>query len=223
MASASRHFSEEDHRRINEAVAKAEAHTAAELVPVIATSSGRYDRAEDMVGLWCGLLALAVGWWLGQGVELSEWGVPQPKLGLLSVVGLVLGGWLVGVLLAHLSGGLRRLFTPRSEQRDEVERAARQAFFDRRVHHTEGASGLLLYVSLYERMAVVLADAQVLERLGQPRVDALCAGLVERLRQGRPVDAVCHTLEQAGTALAEALPRQTQDRSELADALVVMD
>jgi putative membrane protein len=222
MQSASRLFTEEDHRRVTEAVVRAEAGTQAEIVPVIATASGRYDRAEDIVGLWLGLIALSVAWWLLQGVEPSEWGVPQPILGLPSVVGLVVGGWLVGVLLAHLSGGLRRLFTPRGEQKAEVERAAREAFFDRRVHHTEGRSGLLLYVSLFEHMAVVLADAQVMEKLGQPKLDALCATLVAELRKGRPTDALCQTIEQAGLALAEALPSQNQKRNEISDALVVL-
>jgi len=216
-------FKEADHQRVTEAVARAEARSSAEIVPVIAGSSGRYDRAEDMVGLWFGLLALCIGWWLAQGVELSDWGVPRPRLGLPSVLGLVLGGWVLGVLVAHLSGGLRLLFTPRREQKAEVERAARQAFFDRRIHHTDGGSGLLVYVSMLERMAVVLADAQVLEKLGQPKLDALCSSLVSELRKGAYTDALCNTIDQAGLALAEALPAQAQNRNELADALVVMD
>lgn len=223
MKHASTLFTEADHRRVTEAVARAEARSSAEIVPVIASSSGRYDRAEDMVGLWFGLITLCVGWWLLQGVEPSEWGVPQPRLGLLAVVGLVLGGWVLGVVLAHLSGSLRLLFTPRREQKAEVERAARQAFFDRRIHHTEASSGLLVYVSMLERMAVVLADAQVLEKLGQPQVDALCASLVSELKKGRYTDALCHTIDQAGAALAEALPAQAQNRNELTDVLVVMD
>jgi putative membrane protein len=223
MPSASKLFTEADHRRVTEAVMQAESKTIAEIIPVVAGASGRYDRAEDMAGLWCGLLALSGAWWWAQGVEVSEWGVPTLKLGLPSVIGLVIGGWLVGVLLAHLSGTLRRLFTPRSEQRAEVHRAAREVFFDRRVHHTQGGSGLLIYVSLLEHMAVVLADAQVLEKLGQQRLDSLCAELVARLRQGAHTEALCHTIEQAGLALAESLPRQSADRNELSDALVVLD
>ena len=223
MKRASLLFSEADHRRVTDAVAQAEARSSAEVVPVVANSSGRYDRAEDMAGLWFGLIALCVGWWLLQGVELSDWGVPRPRLGLPSVLGLVLGGFVLGVVLAHLSGNLRLLFTPRREQQAEVERAAREAFFDRRIHHTEGGSGLLVYVSLLERMAVVLADAQVLEKLGQPKLDALCASLVAELRKGAYMDALCNTIDQAGLALAEVLPAQAQNRNELTDALVVMD
>ncbi len=223
MTRASTLFTEEDQRRIAGSVTQAESHTSAELIPVVADASGRYDRAEDIVGLWVGLGALVVTWLLVQDVEVASWGELRPTLGLPSVVGLVLGGWVVGVLLAHLLPGLRRLFIPRGELADEVDRAARQAFFDRRVHHTEGASGLLIYVSLFERRAVLLADAQVLEKLGQPKLDALCAGLVEQLKQGAYVDGLCRTLEEAGLALGEVLPRQGDDRDELPNALAVMD
>jgi putative membrane protein len=223
MPSASKLFTEADHRRVTEAVQQAESKTAAEIIPVVASDSGRYDRAEDMVGLWFSLLALSAAWVWAQGVELSEWGVPALKLGLPSVLGILVGGWLVGVVLAHQLSFLRRLFTPRSEQRAEVERAAREVFFDRRVHHTQGGSGLLIYVSLLEHMAVVLADEQVLEKLGQQRLDTLCNELVARLRKGAPTEALCHTIDQAGLALAEALPRLSTDRNELSDALVVLD
>jgi putative membrane protein len=223
MTRASKLFTEEDQRRITEAVEKAESRTSAELIPVVATASGRYDRAEDMVGLWVGLGALAVTWLGVQDVEAAPWGELRPTLGLPSVVGLVLGGWVVGVLLAHLLPGLRRLFIPRRELEAEVDRAAREAFFDRRVHHTEGATGLLVYVSLFEHRAVLLADAQVLEKLGQEKLDALCAGLVAELKRGAYVDGLCRTLEAAGVALGEVLPRRADDRNELPNTLAVVD
>jgi putative membrane protein len=223
MPSAPRLFTEADHKRVTEAVLRAESKTAAEIIPVVATDSGRYDRAEDMFGLWLGLAALCAAWSWAQGIELSEWGVPTLKLGLPWVVGIIIGGWLVGSVIAHHVSALRRLFTPRSEQRAEVERTAREVFFDRRVHHTQGSSGLLIYISLLEHMAVVLADEQVQEKLGQQRLDALCNELVARLHKGERTEALCHTIDQAGLALAEVLPRVNADRNELSDALVVLD
>jgi putative membrane protein len=223
MPRASSVFSEADHHRVAQAIQQAESRTSAELVAVVADSSGRYERAEDIVGLWVGLLALSGAWLWGQGVEPAAWGGWRLTLGLPAVVGLVLGGWLVGVLLAHRVDALRRLFTPRGELEAEAERAAQAAFFAHNVHHTEGSTGLLVYLSLFERTAVVLADAQVLEKLGQERLDALCAGLVAELRQGAYADGLCRTLEQAGLALAEVLPRREDDRDELPNKLVVLD
>ena len=58
MLSAARFFSDADRKRINECVGTAELKTSAEIVPVVATSSGRYDRAEDLVGLLLGIVLM---------------------------------------------------------------------------------------------------------------------------------------------------------------------
>ena len=52
-----------------------------------------------------------------------------------------------------------RLRNPRSA----MLARAREVFFDKRVYRTAGGTGLLVYVSLYERMAAVIADQKVLE------------------------------------------------------------
>jgi putative membrane protein len=96
------------------------------------------------------------------------------------VVALVLG-FLIGAVIGSRAGWLRRLFTPRQQMQEEVQARAREIFFDQRVHHTQGATGLLIYVSLYERLALVLGDKVVLEVLGQAKLDQLCQQLTEDL------------------------------------------
>ena len=64
MQRASELFTDKQKTRIRDAVASAEAGTSAEVVPVVATASGRYDRPEDVVGLWLGLVCLGLAWWL---------------------------------------------------------------------------------------------------------------------------------------------------------------
>jgi putative membrane protein len=107
--------------------------------------------------------------------------------------------------------------------RDEVWGRSRQVFFDSRVHHTAGRTGLLIYVSLFERMAAVLADEAVTERLGQPALDALRDQLTAALAAQSLADALCATITAAGPRLAAALPREPGDVNELPDALVVLN
>jgi putative membrane protein len=107
--------------------------------------------------------------------------------------------------------------------REEVYRRARAVFFDRRVHHTAGGSGLLLYVSLFERMAAVIADDVVLEKLGQAAIDEICEQFTRRLHETEPIEAICQTARDVGGRLAPVLPRADDDVNELADALVWMD
>mgnify|MGYP006921596764 CR=1 FL=1 len=223
MRKASKLFNEEDHKRIAEAVGTAEGKTAAEIVPVVATSSGRYDRSEDVVGLWIGVVALVVVWLVFQGVHESDWGETRLVIGLPIVLGIVIGGWLLGIVVANQVGWLRRLFTPRKELREEVQQAARRSFFDSRVHHTAGSTGVLVYVSLFEHVAVILADQQVTEKLGQEKLDEFCKEMTGALKQRKYTDAFCRTIEKVGAALGEVLPREADDKNELEDALVVID
>ena len=118
---------------------------------------------------------------------------------------------------------MTRLFTPRSQMRDEVSARARGLFFDNRVHHTDGGTGVLVYVSLFEHMASVVGDATVVEKLGQEALDELCAELIEKLKAGDPTEAFCAVIASAGDRLSDKLPHAGDDVNELPDALVTID
>jgi putative membrane protein len=225
MRQASTRFSDEQRKRIQQAVAQAESRTSAEIVPVVATASGRYDRPEDIVGLWLGTIGLVVAWRLlpATPMESGTWG-GTPEWGrLLLMVIVAVAGFVVGAAVASRVAWLRLLFTPRRQMREEVSARARAVFFDRRVHRTAGGTGLLVYVSLYERMAAVLADQSVVDKLGQAAIDELCIALTGRLRDMHPADAICQTIGVAGGKLAPVLPCTQGDINELPDALVVLD
>lgn len=226
MMSAASCFSEADRKRINECVGAAESKTSAEIVPVVATSSGRYDRAEDLVGLWLGILlmVLTAVFWPTPAVsmESGSWD-NDPSLrqaGKLIVAMLV--GYMVGVAAGSRIGSVRRMFAPAKQMREEVQQSARAIFFDKRIHHTESGSGLLIYVSLFEHIAVVLADQQVLNAVGQTALDELCGTLTDGLKVKSPVDSICKTIEMAAEKLAIAMPRQSSDVNELPDSLITI-
>jgi len=218
-------FSEQDRERVNRAVQEAESKTSAEILPVVARSSGRYDRAEDVVGLWLAAAVVIVVWAVfpRSGEEPGSWDGIAPIWELAALLAGAFAGFFAGALIGSRVDGLRRLFAPGAQMRDEVHARARAVFYDNRVHHTAGASGVLLYVSLFERMAAVVADQAALEKLGQEQIDAIRDELIERLRKETPVDALCDTARMLGERLASALPRRADDANELADALVEID
>ena len=107
--------------------------------------------------------------------------------------------------------------------RDEVMARARQIFFDERVHHTSGSTGFLIYLSIYERLAVVLADQEIVAVFGQYQIDEICHQLITDLRKGDVTAALSSAIREAGKRLAESLPREEGDVNELSDALVTID
>ena len=224
MRKASEIISAEQRARIESAVSAAESRTCCEIVPVVATVSGRYDRAEDLVGLWCAIIGAVVAFLTLPGhTDAGRWGgIPMwGQVVLLAIVMLLC--FVAGATIAERLHGVRRLFTPRQQMQEEVNLRARELFFDRRVHHTTGASGLLIFVSLYERMAVVLGDRSVVEALGQTFCENLCQRLTTSLRSEDVAAAICDTIQHAATSLESALPRMEHDVNELPDTLVLLD
>lgn len=224
MRKASEAVSTEQRERVAAAVSAAEQNSVCEIVPVVATASGRYDRAEDIVGLWCAMLgATAIFLTLPGSADSGHWGGLPIWAQILLLFATMAACFLIGAVLADRFHGLRLLFTARQQMQEEVNLRARELFFDRRVHHTEGASGILIFVSLYERMAVVLGDRSVVENLGEEFPKELCDRLTAALRKEDIGTAICDTINHAAPSLASTLPRTEGDVNELPDALVLLD
>lgn len=225
MKIASQHFDDKQRRQIATAVAAAERHTSAEIVPCVSTASGRYDRAEDVVGLWLAMIGLVAAClvWRPNAGETGSWDAPEPWVFPAVLVMVSVLGFIVGAIVASRVAWLRRLFTPVRQMRDEVARRASAAFFDRRAHHTAGATGVLLFVSLYERQAVVLADQAIVDKLGPNALQDVCNTLTASLHHSHPTDALCQAIAAVGEKLGPVLPRAADDVNELSDALVTLD
>lgn len=225
MKRASDEFSEKQREEIEQAVVAAEAKTSCEIVPVVATSSGRYDRPEDIVGLWMATVAAVAIWMFypRSANDVGTWGGLPDSLGILVLIVGIEAAFIAGALIASRIDWLRRLFTPKQQMEDEVARQARQLFFDNRVHHTEGSTGLLICISMFEHIAVVLGDRSVMEKLGQSFLDELTQQLTTDLRTGDKSLALKSAIAAAGEKLSSVFPRADDDINELHDTLVLID
>lgn len=225
MKRASEVVSNEQRLQVEAAVKEAESRTSCEIVPVVAASSGRYDRPEDIVGLWLATIAAVTVWLLfpRQLDDLGNWDGSSLLVGLLAMIVSVVLAFVTGAVAAGRIDPLRRIFTPRTQQQEEVASRAREVFFDRRVHHTAGGTGLLIYVSLFEQVAVVLGDQTVMEKLGQPAIDELCSRLTDELGSGDVASALCRVIDDAGVRLADVLPQEEGDVNEIHDTLILID
>ena len=218
-------FTSADRQRVAAAVAQAEARTNAEIVPAIATTSGRYDRAEDLVGLWTAV-ALLVLVWSSWHVELPEpngWEEPAWAWQLAALVASVIIGFAAGAAAATKIDGLRRAFVSSAQRHDETWGKAVRLFHSQLVSRTAGRTGVLVYVSLFERTAAIVADDAVLAKLGQQAIDDLCRTLVDDIKRDGPIAALSATIARLGERLAAPFPASAPPANELADALILLD
>lgn len=224
MKNVSRLFPKESRKRIADAIAKAERNTSAEIVAVVATASGRYDRAEDIVGFLVALLAVTVGWLtLPAFHSQSAWGTGSSISGLIPVLITMVAGFMVGSTLASWLPALRLPFIPKKEMDAEVQRAAQSAFMSSRIRDTAGATGILLFVSFFEHRVVVLPDGAILQKLPGHDWGKLCAAIISRVRANRLTEALEEAIASCGEILGEVLPWRDDDKDELSNELILID
>ena len=195
------HFlSSSEKQTVEQAIAQAEQRTSAEIVCAIATESGRYDRAESIIGVLFSLLALGVANWVPSLFAPENTWAAEARPGLILQSGAVLAGFILGSFLASYWHGLRRLVCGAEERESESVRAANHVFHEGRLACTQGATGVLFYVSLFERRVVILADEAATAVLGQEMIEQLRDMAVEGLRQGKRGEVFKRLVEEIGRA-----------------------
>ena len=85
---------------------------------------------------------------------------------------------------------------------------------------TTGHTGILIYLSMAERRAEIIADEAIASKVA-PEVwgDAMHALLTE-IRKGHVGDGMVAAIRKVGAVLAEHLPRAADDQNELPDRVI---
>ncbi|MFM9994555.1 MAG: TPM domain-containing protein [Phycisphaerales bacterium] len=211
---------------VERAVADAETRTSAELVVVVTTRSGRYDRAEDLFGLVLALAAVTAAWavWQDLAPDTRDWtGGQTLTFGLVPLLGLFVAWAFVGATLATRFPILARPFIPRSQFDAEVRRGGFEAFHLFRVGRTAGRTGILIYISLLERTALVVGDDTINATLAPSTWDAACRTIVRGIRAGKPEQGLAEAVVLCGRALAESFPVRPGDTDVLPNTVHLVD
>jgi putative membrane protein len=196
-------LTDETKAALTQAVRSVEGCSSAELVVAVRPKTGLYLHADLIVGIVTGLVALAVLLYSRWSFELV-WFLIDP----------VIAGVLAG-LAASRSPMVRRVLTPARQRRERVEAAARATFVEKRVHVTSGRTGMLLYVSVLEREAVLMVDAGVEVLAATDKWREVVAGIEGTVRSGGDGAAVAARLRDLEALLKPALLRSADDIDEL--------
>lgn len=216
-------FSDSELGQINDAVEKAEKVTSGEIVPVLATQSDAYDRGLFLCALMVGLLgtaAVCAVWfllYLGDVTELVGWEAPIFAVFPVQVIAI-----LTGYHLAAALPGLHRTFLSRAYLQQSVDRAAKRAFRQFHLAGTKDATGIMVYVSIFERMVVVLADHSISKQHDQSTWDDVRNKITSGLADGNGAQGISSAIEECGKILAHDFPIQADDTNELPNHLRLM-
>ncbi|HMN36820.1 MAG TPA: TPM domain-containing protein [Hyphomicrobium sp.] len=201
-------FTREEEERISAAIMAAERKTSGEIVAVITDSSETYLYVPF---LWAALLSLLAPWPL---IHFT-WMKVQYIFLIQLVVFLVL---LVLLWPKHVRAAL----VPRSVRNLHAKRRATEQFLVQNLHTTKGRTGVLIFVSVAERHAEVLADKAIDDKVPGGTWQEIVDSLTSEISQGRAADGFITAIKAAGEHLARHFPPGASDPNELPDHLIVL-
>lgn len=209
-------FSDDDRRRITDAIEAAEADTAGEIVPYIVPRSAPYEAVPWRAGVLGALLMLAL-LALARAMPLHLPGILRAE-GVALLLVLLAGG--MGAFVAASVPELVRRFAGTDRMEAAVHRRALQAFVEEEVFATRDRTGILLFISLLEHRVEVLADAGIYTRVDDAAWERVTRRVRDGLKDGQLAAGLIAGIEQCGQLLhAQGLAAPDDDRDELPDRL----
>lgn len=220
------YLTEKQHLIVSDAVAKAETTTSGEIVTVLADRSDGYTD----VALW---------WAVGASfTAMSLFAMaPEPLLALLDSLA---GGWssewtqglvltvllaiglvtFLAVLALQLWQALKFKLVPGPVAADRVRDAAIRHFKVGAERRTHGRTGILLYLSMREHRAEIVADEPIAEMVHAEIWGEAMADMLAEVSRGRIAEGLAAGVRDVGKVLAENFPRAEDDENELPDRLI---
>ena len=220
------HVDNADHLLVTAAVANAERRTSGEIVTIVADLSDHY---EDIGMAWASAAALLAlffcmvfpDFYLGiidrmTGGWEHEYSPREYLALLLTALGLK---WF-GTSLIMKWMPLRLALTPKHIKLARVRGRAVSMFKVGTEAKTVGRTGVLLYLSMKEHRAEIVADEEI-AKLVAPEVwgDAM-VDLLAHVKAGRPGEGMAAAVTQMGVVLAEHFPKGSENPNELPDRLI---
>lgn len=201
------HFGKDDYQAVADAIREAEKNTSGQIVCVLAHASSRYAHIPV---LWAIALALFVPWPLIDFTQLSVQRIFLIQLAVFIGAGLLFS-WMP----------LRLLLVPRALQRARAHRAAIEQFVIRSISRTRNRTGVLIFVSLAEHYARIIADEGIAAKVPAVEWQAAIDALTAHMRDNRIAAGFTAAIARCGEVLARHAPPDGSP-NELPDRLYIM-
>ncbi|MFM9977676.1 MAG: TPM domain-containing protein [Sphingomonadaceae bacterium] len=215
----------DDHKRVSDAVHAAEAGTAGEIVTIVADRSDGYlDVAliyAILAMLFVPILFAAFPSFADAILDVTSrgWGDhPEPARYLLVFALMTAVFLLVRLALTHEP--LRLRIAPKGTRRRRVHARAIELFRVGTERRTTGRTGILIYLSMGEHMAEIVADQAIHSKVSEEAWGEAMAALIAEVREGRVTDGMIAAIGKVGAILGSHLPRETDDANELPNRLI---
>ena len=200
-------LSREARERVAEAIRRAEAGTAGEIVVLVSARAGLYRSAPLLLALACGLVA---PWPL---ILLTPWSA--------ATIALAQAGLVLIAILAFSHPRARLALVPGAIRRARAHEAAQREFCARGLIQTPGRTGVLIYLARAEGHAEIVADRGVAAHVPSEAWVGAIDPLLAALRRGEAERGLIAAVEAVGTILARALPAEAAPVDALSNRVIL--
>jgi putative membrane protein len=224
-------LTEADHKRIADAITRAESKTSGEIFCVLAHEVSHY---REVPLAWASLAALLLpplavllglhrlalvdifSGWTDESVAAAE------NLILRALTGYALlqaALFLLVVFLVSLPP-VRRVMTPRFLKRHRVRQVARHHFAAGGARLSHAEPHILIYASLADRQVELVAHDAIHRAVGDGPWNAAVAAVTDGMKRGRPADGFVRAIEICGEALAQHFPSEGHAKNVLPNEIL---
>jgi putative membrane protein len=201
-------ISKQDAERVAAAIQTAERDTSAEIVCVLASSSSHLTALPVLLAA---IAALVTPWVLMLLTSLPVQRLLSAQILVFCVLVIVFG-------LPRIRAGL----LPRRARRTIAHQAAMNQFVRRGLAEPSSGPAILIFVSLSERYARIIANEQVASRISDKEWRLALDQLIEHLRPGRIADGFIAAVGKSGAVLKEHFPALPEAPKRFADRLYLI-
>lgn len=201
-------LSEDEQHRVSAAIKAAEKKTSGEIVCVLARASSNYASTTTA---WAALMALIAPWFLIALTDLSVREIFLAQIILFVVLFLILS-----------ETSLHRFLIPRSVRRAEAHRAAMEQFMIRGMARKKNRAGVLIFVSLAEHYARIIADDGIASKVDQSVWQGAVDDLLGCAKDGAYAEGFLLAVETCARVLAEHFPPGPDDEDQLPDRIYLI-
>lgn len=211
---------------VSDAVTRAESGTDGEIVTIVSDTSDAYRDVALHYAIAAMLLPVALFAWAPEIVERKiawfrpAWAAQAGTAELLLALFVVQAVVFLVVRYALEPLSFRLALAPEATKRRRVRRRAVQYFKVGAERRTVNRVGVLLYLSLGEHMAEIVADESIHAVVPAERWGEAMAALIGHVRAGHRGEGMAAAVAAIGVIVAEHFPKTDGDINELPDRLI---
>ncbi|MDN3644863.1 hypothetical protein QWY75_01435 [Pontixanthobacter aestiaquae] len=216
----------QSHAIVTNAVAEAELTTSGEIVTVLAERSDGYT---DIALVWCSLAAFLALTFCVTFPDLlldtyagfhNGWNTDWSAREVFAMAAGAAIFWFLILWLIQLSDTVKFALIPGKVKTLRVHDRAVAHFKVGAERRTHGRTGIMIYLSMREHRAEIVADEPIAELVDAEVWGEAMADMLVEIKQGRIAEGMAAGVRDVGKVLSEHFPRAEDDQNELPDRLI---